>query len=339
MSFEFVIEGGKTVRLTTAGKYCDRDIVVTAESGKEDLDEVLTEQDGLIDELREVLRGKTEGSGKEKIRSLINGSITDHADEEIASVRAYAFYNCTSIASVDFLAATTVGAYAFSGCSKLASVNLPKASTVSEWAFQGCTSLTKLDLPKVTVLNGYLVYECSSLVELNTPNATSGRGFAIAGSKIEHLYLPKFESSGSSVFRNATYLRTVDMPALSSVQQYLFMGCSALETVTFPSATSVSSQGMDSCSSLAYVDLPICKRIDAKGFYNCTALETLILRLSTATCTLANVNALAGTKIASGEGYIYFPAARVETYKTATNWSTYAGQIRAIEDYPEITGG
>lgn len=339
MSHDITIEGGTSVRLPTAGKYCDRDIIITAEGGKEDLDAVLTEQDGLIDELREVLRGKTEGSGEEKIRSLINGSITEHADEEITSIRAYAFYNCNSLSSADFPSATTVGTYAFSGCSKLASVNLPKASTVNSRAFQNCTSLTKLDLPKATVLNDYLVYGCSSLVELNIPNATSGRGYAIAGSKIEHLYLPEFKSPGSSVFRNATYLRTVDMPALSSVQQYLFMGCSALETVTFPSTTSVSSQGMDSCSSLAYVDLPICKSIAAKGFYNCTALETLILRLSTATCTLANVNALTGTKIASGEGYIYFPAAQVETYKTATNWSTYAGQIRAIEDYPEITGG
>lgn len=36
MSFSIEVEGGKTVRLTTAGKYCDRDIVVTAKgSGAE----------------------------------------------------------------------------------------------------------------------------------------------------------------------------------------------------------------------------------------------------------------------------------------------------------------
>lgn len=134
-------------------------------------------------------------------------------------------------------------------------------------------------------------------------------------------------------------MKTVDMPLLGKVEAYLFMDCSALETVTFPKATSVSSQAMYGCSALAYADLPICKKIGAQGFYNCTALETLILRLSTAVCTLANVNALTGTKIASGEGYIYIPSALVERYKTATNWSTYANQFRAIEDYPEITGG
>lgn len=33
MSHNITIEGGKTVRLPTAGKYCDRDIVITAEGG------------------------------------------------------------------------------------------------------------------------------------------------------------------------------------------------------------------------------------------------------------------------------------------------------------------
>ena len=34
MSFNIEVEGGKTVRLTTAGKYCDRDIVVTAKGAE-----------------------------------------------------------------------------------------------------------------------------------------------------------------------------------------------------------------------------------------------------------------------------------------------------------------
>ncbi len=33
MSFNIEVEGGKTVRLPTAGKYCDRDIVITATGG------------------------------------------------------------------------------------------------------------------------------------------------------------------------------------------------------------------------------------------------------------------------------------------------------------------
>jgi hypothetical protein len=55
--------------------------------------------------------------------------------------------------------------------------------------------------------------------------------------------------------------------------------------------------------------------------------------------TLADVDALNDSSVASGSGYIYVPAALVDSYKAATNWSTYAEQIRAIEDYPEICGG
>ena len=42
------------------------------------------------------------------------------------------------------------------------------------------------------------------------------------------------------------------------------------------------------------------------------------------------------TPLAKGTGYIYVPRALLNDYKTAENWSTYAAQIRAIEDYPEL---
>lgn len=61
MSFNITLEGGTSLRLPTAGKYCDRDIIVTAEGGKEDLDAVLTEQEGLIVTLQETLKGKASG--------------------------------------------------------------------------------------------------------------------------------------------------------------------------------------------------------------------------------------------------------------------------------------
>lgn len=98
---------------------------------------------------------------------------------------------------------------------------------------------------------------------------------------------------------------------ISKVGQYAFYGCTALETVDVPNVTS----------------------IEANTFYNCTALTALILRNTQAVCTLANTNALQNSAIAKGTGYIFVPAGQVTAYKTATNFSTYAEQIRAIEDY------
>jgi hypothetical protein len=74
-------------------------------------------------------------------------------------------------------------------------------------------------------------------------------------------------------------------------------------------------------------------------------------------CTLANTSAFSNCNHFHGtvnsqynpdglkDGYIYVPKALLsdedETmdYRRATNWSTFASQFRAIEDYPEICGG
>lgn len=97
---------------------------------------------------------------------------------------------------------------------------------------------------------------------------------------------------------------------ISEVGLYAFYGCTALTLVDVPSVTSIAEGAL----------------------YSCIALLTLILR-SEAVVTLTNTNALTGSAIASGTGYIYVPSTRLADYQAATNWSTYAAQFRALEDY------
>ena len=99
---------------------------------------------------------------------------------------------------------------------------------------------------------------------------------------------------------------------------------------------SIGSYAFHGCNQLTTLNFALVAAISGNAFNGCTALTALILRSDTV-CTLANTNALTGTKIAGGTGYIYVPSALVDSYKAATNWSTYA--VRAIEDYPEICGG
>lgn len=100
----------------------------------------------------------------------------------------------------------------------------------------------------------------------------------------------------------------------------------------------VGTHAFYGCTALTTVDVPNVTSISANAFEKCSALIALILRGDTV-CSLVNTSALTGSAIASGTGYIYVPAALVDNYKAATNWSTYADQIRAIEDYSDITGG
>lgn len=53
---------------------------------------------------------------------------------------------------------------------------------------------------------------------------------------------------------------------------------------------------------------------------------------ASARCNLG-YRAFNNTPIALGTGYIYVPRAFIDSYKAAENWSTYASQFRALEDY------
>jgi hypothetical protein len=103
---------------------------------------------------------------------------------------------------------------------------------------------------------------------------------------------------------------------ITKVGQYAFYGCTALTVVDVPNVTTIATNSMEGCS----------------------ALTALVLRSATV-CTMASSNALNNTAIKNGTGFIYVPRSLVDSYKSQTNFSNYAAQIRAIEDYPEITGG
>ena len=100
----------------------------------------------------------------------------------------------------------------------------------------------------------------------------------------------------------------------------------------------IGQRAFYNCTALTVVDVPNVTTIGISALGECTALEALILRSDTIV-TMENTNALEKTGIATGTGFVYVPSALVDGYKAATNWSTYANQIRAIEDYPDICGG
>ena len=137
---------------------------------------------------------------------------------------------------------------------------------------------------------------------------------------------------GIEVFRNYESLAVVDFPNVTSTGVNVFYACYALHTVNLPSLISISSNMFAYSSLLKRLDFPSVESISGGAFSGCYRLVTLILRKADTVCTLENVSAFSGTSIAKGTGFVYVPDDLVEQYKAATNWSTYASQIKPISE-------
>lgn len=131
-----------------------------------------------------------------------------------------------------------------------------------------------------------------------------------------------------------TGLKTVNLPNATKLDNQAFRACTNLITINAPKVKSLGSYCFYTCGNLSVVDFPVLTAIPVQCFAISPKLNTVILRSET-TVTLNNVNAFERTPIASGTGYIYVPDNLVEQYKVATNWSTYASQIKPLSELGE----
>lgn len=211
MSHNITVEGGTSVRLPTAGKYCDKDIIITAKGGKEDLDAVLTEQEELIATLQDTLRGKAQGSGGDDMAgTLADRTITEFYSNSCTAIGDYSFRGCKSLKTLVAPNAQRVGEYALYQCNKLLSITLPSVTTVATNSFRDAQYLEFVDLPKLTAIASNTFYGCralktlilrsETLVTLNATSAfttcyrilgTQNSGFNPTGEKIGFIYVPK----------------------------------------------------------------------------------------------------------------------------------------------------
>lgn len=123
---------------------------------------------------------------------------------------------------------------------------------------------------------------------------------------------------------------------VTSIGYSAFRACKKLKTATFTKATTFYGYTFYECTSLSKLDFNRIDQIRDNVFNGCTALKTLIIR-SSSVCTLMYTNSFTNTPIATSttEGFIYVPDDLVDSYKSATNWSTYASKIKPISDLGE----
>lgn len=182
---------------------------------------------------------------------------------------------------------------------------------------RGWIYLKELDFPNVATMGTYVCYQCTALEKVN---------------------LPKLTTIGNYCFYNCTALTELNFPEVKSVGQNALRQCTAATSVNLPECTTLNSYALQKCEAIEKMDFPKVNWLGAQVFNGCSALTALIFRANTV-CTMSNANNIfASTPIASGTGFVYVPKSLEDSYKSASNWSKYSAQIKAIEDYPDICG-
>lgn len=250
----------------------------------------------------------------------------------VTRIETYAFYSCTQLNWTSLPSGITyIGNYAFYSCINLALTSLPSGLTsINESAFRGCERLALTELSSnITFIGNNAFMSCRSLALTSLPS--------------------RLVNIGSNAFQYCTSLTSITCEgAITTLGIYAFNGNStysmSLTSVSFPNmalTTSAigsvfgSTTAANACQLLEFCDIGSTTGIGSNAFANCHALETLVLRKTASVCTLANVNAFNNTPMRGYNdktGKVYVPSALIESYKTATNWSTLynAGTVEFV---------
>lgn len=265
----------------------------------------------------------------------LNSVLASVSFDMVESIGNYAFYSCTSLTSVSFPEAKTIGIHAFDNCISLKEAIFPEATAVAESAFYSCRSLSIARFPKVSSIGNCAFLNCSSIKALDVTAITS-----IGNSAFQNCYnlstaeAPKLTAVAAQAFYSCSNLISVSFPLAKNIQQSAFIYCSNLTSVNIPEASFIGSNAFRSCSSLSVVSFPsVTSSIHNSAFFDCRALQSVYLLGSTA-ANLQNVNAFANTPLSNSTylgdfGSIFVPESLLNTYKTKANWSAYSNRIVA----------
>lgn len=216
---------------------------------------------------------------------------------------------------VVFKGTDNIGKYKFAG-TELHSFIATSTTRLEENAFYDCSKLVSFEAPNVTSVGQVCFWSDVALTSLNLKSLKSAEQSAFVNcGALENTNFQNLESLGPMAFAGCKSLRTLRFPKIKSLNTGLFINCSALEIIEF------SENG--NSSRLTFGD---------NNFNQCNNLKALVLR-NGVVHTLGGISGYLSPTIEDGTGFIYVPRNYLETYKTATNWSVYAEQFRALEDY------
>ena len=140
---------------------------------------------------------------------------------------------------------------------------------------------------------------------------------------------------GSAAFQNSPVVTDITIPdSVTYIGANAFFYCVKLTSIIIPdSVLYMGAYAFGNCSKLTSATIGTgIEKINSQTFYNCPLLAKVIIKKADAVVTLLSKNVFDKSLIATGtdDGYIYVPSNLVDSYKSATNWVTYADKIKAI---------
>lgn len=239
--------------------------------------------------------------------------LTTFTDTASTSIVYGAFAYTSSLATVSFPEAVTIGPYAFAYCYELRTISFPKVTTIDTYAFQYCSSMNyainSTNFPSLTGKIGNGAFRgCQYLTGIDLPNVTSiGTQCFSACSRITTVNMPKLASTSTGAFSYLTTCSSYSLPVLTFVASNCFTSNWKLTTLTLPKAATISAYAFRYCSSLMslYLTGSTVPTLNASAFLN--------MPFS------VSVNNVYGS--------IYVPSSLYNSYIAATNWVTYKNRI------------
>ena len=184
-------------------------------------------------------------------------------------------------------------------------------TSIKQNAFNACYSLISITIPNsITSIEESTFNTCSSLSSITIPNSIT--------------------SIGASAFYSCSSLSSITIPnSITSIGTSAFNGCYSLSPITIPnSVTSILQQAFSRCFSLSSITIPdSVTSIASSVFYTCSSVAFYDFSNHTSVPTLSNTNAFKNIAV---DCQIRVPASLVDTWKAATNWSTYADHIVGV---------
>lgn len=206
---------------------------------------------------------------------------------------------------------TDISSNVFNRFYNLASINIPENITnIGVYSFYSCWSLKGIVLPETITAIGYSVfYNCYMLTYIVLPN--------------------NITAINDSLFYCCKCLQTISMPeSVTSMGVNIFYGCNCLKSINIPrNLTSMKANMFYECYILSNIIIPEnITSFEHYVFYSCNNLLNCVL-----TCTSVPTMSSSGifnniNKIAT----IWVRDELVDSYKSATNWSTYASYIKPL---------